>query len=94
MVDNGITEDSIKIVSRGKLDAVAPVTDLVDAERRNAQFMIPSRRGMIPPDEAPADIDRHKFRKISTSWKKKERGEPVRSPRGIHGKRKGIPYPR
>jgi outer membrane protein OmpA-like peptidoglycan-associated protein len=41
MLDNGIVESRIKIVSRGKLDAVAPITDLVGMQKdRNAQFMI------------------------------------------------------
>ena len=41
MLDNGIPETRIKIVSRGKLDAVAPITDLVGMQKdRNAQFMI------------------------------------------------------
>ncbi len=41
MLDNGIPEDRIKIISRGKLDAVAPVTDLVGMQKeRNAQFMV------------------------------------------------------
>ncbi len=41
MLQNGITEERIKIISRGKLDATAPVTDLVGMQKdRNAQFMI------------------------------------------------------
>ena len=41
MMDNGISEDRIRIVSRGKLDAVAHLTDLVGMQKdRNAQFMI------------------------------------------------------
>jgi hypothetical protein len=41
MIDNGIPEDRIRIISRGKLDAVAPITDLVGMQMdRNAQFMI------------------------------------------------------
>lgn len=41
MLDNGIAEENIRIVSRGKLDAVAPVGDLEGmAKDRNAQFMI------------------------------------------------------
>ncbi len=59
MADNGISESSIKIVSRGKLDAVAPVTDLVGMQKdRNAQFMIAEvEEVMIPaPDEAPVEI--------------------------------------
>ncbi len=41
MLDHGITEDRIRIVSRGKLDAIAPVSDLEGmAKDRNAQFMV------------------------------------------------------
>jgi len=41
MIEAGIPEERIKIVSRGKLDAVAPVTDLPGMQKdRNAQFMI------------------------------------------------------
>jgi outer membrane protein OmpA-like peptidoglycan-associated protein len=41
MLDQGIPSERIRIVSRGKLDAVAPVTDLVGMQKdRNAQFMI------------------------------------------------------
>lgn len=41
MLQHGIAEERIKIVSRGKLDAVAPVTDLVGMQKdRNAQFMV------------------------------------------------------
>jgi outer membrane protein OmpA-like peptidoglycan-associated protein len=41
MLDNGIPEERIRIISRGKLDAVAHVTDLVGMQKeRNAQFMV------------------------------------------------------
>jgi len=41
IVDKGIPESRIKIVSRGKLDAIAYVTDLLGmAKDRNAQFMV------------------------------------------------------
>lgn len=41
MIENGIPQERIKIVSRGKLDAVSPVTDLSGMQKdRNAQFMI------------------------------------------------------
>lgn len=55
MLDKGIPEDRIKIVSRGKLDAIAPVTDLVGmAKDRNAQFMIAEvEEVMIPYPGSP-----------------------------------------
>ncbi|MDD5574990.1 MAG: LysM peptidoglycan-binding domain-containing protein, partial [Candidatus Omnitrophica bacterium] len=41
LIGQGIGEEKIRNVSRGKLDAVAPVTDLVGMQKdRNAQFMI------------------------------------------------------
>src|SRR3989338_8789615 len=41
ILDKGILEERIKIISRGKLDAVAPISDLVGMQKdRNAQFMI------------------------------------------------------
>ncbi len=41
MLQQGIASDRIRIVSRGKLDAVAPITDLVGMQKdRNAQFML------------------------------------------------------
>lgn len=41
MLQKGIPEERIKIVSRGKLDAVAPVKDLIGMQKdRNAQFMV------------------------------------------------------
>ena len=41
MWNEGIEEGRVKIISRGKLDAVAPVQDLVGMQKdRNAQFMI------------------------------------------------------
>lgn len=55
-IDDGIDEDRIKIVSRGKLDAVAPVTDLVGMQKdRNAQFMVAEVEEVMIPytGEAP-----------------------------------------
>jgi outer membrane protein OmpA-like peptidoglycan-associated protein len=50
MLDKGVPEERIKIISRGKLDAIAPVTDLVGMQKdRNAQFMIAEvEETMIP----------------------------------------------
>ncbi|MGE5307724.1 MAG: OmpA family protein [Deltaproteobacteria bacterium] len=54
MIEQGISEDRIKIVSRGKLDAVAPVTDLKGmAKDRNAQFMVAVVEEVMLP--TPAD---------------------------------------
>lgn len=56
MLKNGITEDRIKIVSRGKLDAVAPVKDLMGMQKdRNAQFMVAEVDEVnIPADQVPS----------------------------------------
>ncbi len=57
MLDNGITEDRIKIVSRGKLDAVAPVKDVMGMQKdRNAQFMVAEVEEFnVPADQIPQD---------------------------------------
>jgi len=56
MLDHGIAESRIRIVSRGKLDAVAPVTDLEGmAKDRNAQFMIAEVEEIMIP-APPAGI--------------------------------------
>jgi len=67
MLDNEISESHIRIVSRGKLDAVAPITDLVGMQKdRNAQFMIAEvEEVMIPyegkPPEEAKPIEEGKF---------------------------------
>ncbi|NLE64860.1 MAG: OmpA family protein [Elusimicrobia bacterium] len=55
MLDNGVAEDRIKIVSRGKLDAVAPIHDLVGMQKdRNAQFMIAEVEEIqLPANQVP-----------------------------------------
>ena len=54
MSQQGLAENRIKILSRGKLDALAPVTDIVGMQKdRNAQFMIAEvEEVMIPADQA------------------------------------------
>ena len=58
MFENGITENRIKIVSRGKLDAIAPITDLIGMQKdRNAQFMIAEvQEVMIPAPGKPKEM--------------------------------------
>jgi outer membrane protein OmpA-like peptidoglycan-associated protein len=55
MLDNGVSEGRIRIVSRGKLDAVAPISDLAGMQKdRNAQFMIAEvEEVMIPAPDLP-----------------------------------------
>ncbi len=59
MLENGIDESRIKIISRGKLDAVAHVTDLEGMQRdRNAQFMIAEvEEVMLPYSGAPQEAE-------------------------------------
>ncbi|HEO64134.1 MAG TPA: LysM peptidoglycan-binding domain-containing protein, partial [Candidatus Omnitrophica bacterium] len=46
----GLSENRIFIVSRGKLDAVAPVTDLAGMQKdRNAQFMVAEVEEIMMP---------------------------------------------
>lgn len=58
MIENGIPEERIRIVSRGKLNAVAHVSDLVGMQKdRNAQFMIAEVEEVNIPSEGipPSD---------------------------------------
>ncbi len=57
MLENGIPESRIKIVSRGKLDAVAPVKDIAGMQKdRNAQFMVAEVEEFnVPADQIPQD---------------------------------------
>jgi len=54
MIAQGLPETRIRILSRGKLDAMAPTNDLVGMQKdRNAQFMIAEvEEVMIPADKA------------------------------------------
>jgi outer membrane protein OmpA-like peptidoglycan-associated protein len=65
MLDGGIPEDRIKIVSRGKLDAVAPINDLEGMQKdRNAQFVIAEVEEMMLPEPPTSDaqkIDEGKY---------------------------------
>ncbi|MBU4306196.1 MAG: OmpA family protein [Candidatus Omnitrophica bacterium] len=57
MRENGIPEERIRIISRGKLDAVAPITDLVGMQKdRNAQFMIAEVEEIMIPYPGGAEI--------------------------------------
>ena len=54
IVERGLSEDRIRILSRGKMDALAPTNDLVGMQKdRNAQFMIAEvEEVMIPASQA------------------------------------------
>ncbi|MCM8779648.1 MAG: OmpA family protein [Candidatus Omnitrophica bacterium] len=56
MINRGIAESRIRIVSRGKLDAVAPIGDLVGMQKdRNAQFMIAEVEEVMLPAQGRAE---------------------------------------
>lgn len=54
MLDHNLPEDRIRILSRGKMDALAPVNDIVGMQKdRNAQFMIAEvEEVMLPASQA------------------------------------------
>jgi len=57
MISKGIPQTRIKIVSRGKLDAVAPLSDLVGMQKeRNAQFVIAEVEEVMLPAPGEADM--------------------------------------
>ena len=69
MVSKGITAERVRIISRGKLDAVAPISDLVGMQKdRNAQFMIAEvEEVMIPysgetlPEPGAVEVEAGKY---------------------------------
>ena len=56
MLERGISEERIRTISRGKLDAIAPIYDIVGLQKdRNVQFMIAQvQEIMIPYSERAA----------------------------------------
>lgn len=56
MLEHGVADERIKIISRGKLDAIAPVTDLEGMQKdRNAQFMVAEVEEVMIP--APGAVE-------------------------------------
>jgi len=56
MLEHGVPDERIKIISRGKLDAIAPVTDLEGMQKdRNAQFMVAEVEEVMIP--APGVVE-------------------------------------
>lgn len=52
LTEKGIPDSHIKIISQGKLNAVAPITDVIGMEKdRNAQFMIAEVEEVMIPYE-------------------------------------------
>ena len=57
MLENDIEEERIRIISRGKLDAVAPLYDLVGMQKdRNAQFVIAEVEEVMLPYPGESEI--------------------------------------
>ncbi len=74
MLDHSLPEERIKIISRGKLDAIAHVTDLEGmAKDRNAQFMVAEvEETMIPyTGTPPADAQQVSENKYVEETKEK-----------------------
>lgn len=66
MLSEGISQERIRIVSRGKLDAVAPVTDLIGMQKdRNAQFMLAEVEEVMMPyaGSSPEEVKKNQFGK-------------------------------
>ncbi|MBU1042875.1 MAG: OmpA family protein [Candidatus Omnitrophica bacterium] len=58
LLEQGIPEERILIVSRGKLDAVAPINDLEGMQRdRNAQFMVAEVKEVMIPAKEQARLE-------------------------------------
>ena len=60
LIDKGLSQDRIRILSRGKMDALAPTNDIVGMQKdRNAQFMIAEvEEVMIPASQAASFQDK------------------------------------
>lgn len=74
LVGQGIEETRVRIISHGKLNAVAPVTDLIGMQKdRNAQFMIaeveevmiPYQEGKTPPSAITNEAAEEKIEAVS-----------------------------
>ena len=72
--NNGIDASRVRIISRGKLDAVAPVDDLVGMQKdRNAQFMIAEVEEVNIPDQyKPKDGTAVSMKDVKTGDQKVE----------------------
>ncbi|MBF0618963.1 MAG: OmpA family protein [Candidatus Omnitrophica bacterium] len=85
MLDNGIPEDRIKIVSRGKLDAISPVKDVIGMQKdRNAQFMVAEVEEFnVPADQIPQDqnVTKSDDGKYTVEQKETVESEPKASTR-------------
>ncbi|MBN1870972.1 MAG: LysM peptidoglycan-binding domain-containing protein [Candidatus Omnitrophica bacterium] len=65
MIEKGIPDSRIRIISKGKLDAVAPITDLVGMQKdRNAQFMIAEVEEVMIPHMGGKSVEKLEARPI------------------------------
>jgi outer membrane protein OmpA-like peptidoglycan-associated protein len=80
MIGQGLPESRIRIISRGKLDAVAHITDLVGMQKdRNAQFMIAEvEEVMIPYEGGPSSE-----KVVTTQETKTEEGKIVQEKQNL-----------
>jgi outer membrane protein OmpA-like peptidoglycan-associated protein len=80
MLKNGIEDSRIRIVSRGKLDAVAHVTDLIGMQKdRNAQFMIAEVEEIMIPYTGEAQPELEKAKKVEEGKYVLEEREKIES---------------
>lgn len=78
MLEHGVPEEKIKIVSRGKLDAVAPLNDLVGMQKdRNAQFLIAEVEEVMIPQ--PAELSSEEIQPLEEGKYLLEETEEVES---------------
>ncbi len=78
MLENGIPEERIRIISRGKLDAIAPLMDMVGMQKdRNAQFMIAEVQEVMIP--YPGELEEMKAEPIEEGKYLVEEKESVES---------------
>lgn len=76
MIGQGLDESRVRIISRGKLDAVAPVTDLLGMQRdRNAQFMIAQVEEVMIPHQSAAGAVEEKIVDESATVKEDQPAE-------------------
>ena len=83
LTGQGLSNDRIRILSRGKLDALAPTHDIVGMQKdRNAQFMIAEvEEVMIPADKASLFEDKviEEKRELESAVKVSEKDYVIKS---------------
>ncbi len=61
MLEHNVPQEKVKIISRGKLDAVAPLNDLVGMQKeRNAQFLIAEVEEVMIPQPSELSLEEAK----------------------------------